>query len=137
VGVYKTKIKRIPGTNYDEIHKDVRRIYKKITSTTKRRAYIRSAYFKGQKIFLNLFWQHIFDKVIVDRVRRLKQYPCALDLIKNSKIKPLSLENPSNPSEILHRFAGRNGNNQIFYVQIKEDKKSGEKSLVSVFPAKE
>jgi len=64
----------------------------------------------------------------------LRQYPCALDLISNTHIEPTSKEHPNRSSEILHRFSGKNGNNEIIFVQIKKEKKNGEKNLMSIFP---
>jgi hypothetical protein len=74
------------------------------------------------------------DKNKSDRIRRLRLYACAIDLIKYSKYEPITKNNPNKKNEIVHRFMGINGNNELFYVQIKEDRKSGEKSFVSVFP---
>ena len=37
--------------------------------------------------------------------------------------------------EILHRFAGSTKEKELFFVQIKEDKKTGQKYLISIFPA--
>jgi len=67
-------------------------------------------------------------------MRRMKFFGCALELIKNSRFEPTSKENPNKPTEILHRFAGVTKNNDLFFVQIKEDKRTSEKWLVSVFP---
>jgi len=41
---------------------------------------------------------------------------------------------PNKMSEILHRFAGITKDGDNFFVQIKENKKNGQKWLVSVFP---
>jgi len=95
---------------------------------------LRSAYFKKDKIFLHYYWEHLWAQNWRDRVRRLKYYSCALDLIKNSKSDPISKENPNKKSEILHRFAGTTKDKELFFVQIKEDKRSGEKHFMSVFP---
>jgi len=69
-----------------------------------------------------------------DKTRRLKYYPCAIELIQKSRIEPTSKENPNRVGEIVHRFAGSTRENELFFVQIKELKKNGEKSLMSVFP---
>lgn len=132
--VYQTKVKRLSGTDYREIHSRALNIYRQIKAKTKRRPYIRSAYFKKDKVFLDYFWQHLWQKNWRDRVRRLKYYPCALDLIKNSRVEPISKQNPNKPTEILHRFAGFTKNKELFFVQIKEDKKTDQKSLMSIFP---
>lgn len=131
---YSTKIKKLPGTNYQEVKQNVDIVFKQIKSKTKRRPYVRSLYFKKQKVFFDFFWQHLFEKSHRERVRRLKFFPCAIDLIRNSKIAPTSKENVDKPNEILHRFVGQTKDKEIFFVQIKEDKRSGKKYLMSCFP---
>ena len=69
-----------------------------------------------------------------DKTRRVKYFPCALELIKNNRFDPESKENVDRRSEILHRFSGKTKNGQLFFAQIKEDKITGEKWLISVFP---
>jgi hypothetical protein len=132
---YRTKAVKLTGTNFHEVNQKASGLYKQIQKKTKRRPYVRSAYFKKSKIFLKLFWNHLFEKKNWrDRARRLKYFPCAIELIRHSKYEPISKENPNKSTEILHRFAGITKDNDIFYVQIKESKKSGEKWLMSVFP---
>ncbi|MDA2922394.1 hypothetical protein MYX07_03970 [Patescibacteria group bacterium AH-259-L07] len=132
---YQTKTKKFTGTDFHEVHRKAFGLYKEIKSKTKRRPYVRSAYFKKEKVFLELFWQHLFDKKNWrDRIRRLKYYPYAIELIQKSRFEPESKENPNKRTEILHRFAGITKENDIFFVQIKEDKRTGQKWLISVFP---
>ena len=69
-----------------------------------------------------------------DKTRRLKYFPCAIDLIKNNRFEPTSKENPNKKDEILHRFSGITPDNEVFFVQIKEVKKNSQKWLMSVFP---
>ncbi|MEI8143627.1 MAG: hypothetical protein WCG48_03375 [Candidatus Berkelbacteria bacterium] len=130
--VYKTKTSRLSGTSYKEVVKKARLAYHKIEKRSKRVAHLKSAYFKKEKIFINLFWEHLSQKPQRDRIRRLKFLPCAFELIENSANKPTSKNNPNNKSEILHRFGGVTPLGELFYVQIKEDKK-GRKDFVSVF----
>ncbi len=132
--IYKTKVKKLAGTSYGEVYSKARFIYKTISSKTKRRPYIRSVFFGKEKIFLDYFWHHLMEKNSNDRFRRLKLYACGIDLIKNSHIKPIIRNNPNRQNEIFYRFVGLDSNNEMFYVQIKEDTKSGEKSMISVFP---
>jgi hypothetical protein len=82
-----------------------------------------------------MFWQHLNQKSRSDRVRRLKYFPCGLDLLRNSYIVPESRSNPNNRNEIVHRFAGKTKSGEIFYVQIREDRR-GNKYLMSIFPDK-
>ncbi len=135
VQIYRTKAKRLPGTHWHQVIKKAFGQYKKIKSKTKRRPYVRSAYFNKEKIFLELFWNHLHEKAnIRDKTRRLKYFPCAIELIENSKYSPTSKENPNRSSEILHRFIGSTPQDEVFFVQIKEEKKSGQKWLISIFP---
>ncbi len=135
--VYKSKIVKIAGTDFHEVYGEAFDFYKLEKRKTKRRPYLRSAYFDKEKVFLDLFWIHIGEKQnFRDKIRRMKFFPCAIDLIKNSKFPPTSKENPNKRSEILHRFKGKSRDSDLFFVQIKENKKSGQKWLISVFPCK-
>jgi len=108
--------------------------YKRIKSKTKRTPYIRSRYFKKEKIFLNIFWSHLFKKSERDRVRRLKFYDCALELLGNSVHNPITRENYKKKDELLHRFYGVTKSGEKFVVQIKENKRTKRKDLISIFP---
>jgi len=131
---YRSSVSKLPGTNYKEAYLKAHIFYKRIRSRSKRRPYIRSAYFKKSKIFLGLFWQHLDLKNWRDRHRRIRLFPCAIDLIQNSRFDPTTKQNPNKPDELLHRFAGLTRDNELFFVQIKEDRSSDQKWLVSVFP---
>lgn len=134
--IYQAKSGKLTGTDFHEVYKKAFYQYEQIRKTTKRRAYLRSAYFKKEKIFLALFWQHLWDKnKWQDRMRRLQYYSAALELIQNSRCEPSSKENPNKHCEILHRFAGSTKEKELFFVQIKEDKQTGQKYFISVFPA--
>ena len=133
--IYQVKSDKLHGTNFSEICKSAFEIYKIIKKRSKRRSYVRSAYFNKEKIFLELFWQHLHEKLNHrDKVRRVRYFPCAIELIQHTKFDPESKENVDRKSEILHRFAGKTKNGEMFFVQIKEDKKSGQKWFMSVFP---
>lgn len=101
---------------------------------TKRNPYVRSTYFKKDKVFINLFWQHLNQKPRRDRKRRLKYYECAIDLLRNTPHEPETKPNPNGKNEIVHRFAGLTKDGDLFYVQVKEDKRSDNKYFMSVFP---
>lgn len=133
--VFQTKAKRASGTNYGEVYGKAKKAYQTIADKTKRRPYIRSPYFKKDKIFLDYFWEHLHQKNWKDRIRRLKLYACALELIKNSRDEPITKQNPNKPSETLHRFAGITKDKELFFVQIREDKKRKQKDFMSVFSA--
>jgi len=135
--IYKTKSSLLSGTDFHEVHKKAFGVYRKIRCKSKRIPYVRSAYFKKDKVFLNIFWQHLWEKgKWQDRTRRLKYYEVAIELVCYSKFAPISKQNPNKTDEILHRFAGITSEGSMFYVQIKEDKRSGRKDLISIFPSK-
>lgn len=131
---YQSKFKKLAGTNYKEVYSSALVIYKRTKTKSKRKPHIRSIYFNKNKVFLDYFWQHLRQKNLRDRTRRLKYYQCALDLVRNSKSEPTSKQNPNKKSEILHKFAGLTKNREVFYVQLRENKKTGQKEFMSVFP---
>ncbi len=135
--IYKAKTKSLSGTSWREIYSKVLDFYYPIKSKTKRRPYIRSTYYNKQKIFLELFWQHLHEKENYrDKIRRLKLFPVALELISSSRVNPTTKDNPNRKDELLHKFSGITKDGIQFYVHIKENKRSGEKWLMSVFPKK-
>jgi hypothetical protein len=129
---YKTKSKKITGTNLKEVAHAASLMHQIIKKRTKRQPYIRSAYFRKEKIFLNYFWEHLRQKAPRERYKRLKFFGSAIELIEKSKNMPVSKPNP-NKNEILHRFAGITREGELFYVQIKENKRRG-KYFMSCFP---
>jgi hypothetical protein len=131
---YQTKAKKIGATRYADIIKRTRKAFHDIEKKTKRRPYARSAYFNKEKIFFDYFWTHLAQASFIDRRRRLPFFPCAIELIERSRFAPVSGRNPRKKNETLHRFAGSTPENELFYVQIKEDLKTGQKFLMSVFP---
>lgn len=129
---YQTKSGKIAGTSYGEVMRNAFLVYDEIKKKTKRRPYVRSAYFKKNKIFFDYFREHLFQKSQRVRMSRLKYLSAGIELIRNSKNKPTVRENPNRRGEILYRFAGLTAEKEIFFVQIKEDKK-GNKYLMSCF----
>lgn len=136
--MYKSQCVELPGTSYEEIIKLARHEYHIIQKRTPRRVpYVRSKYFTKDKIFINNFWNHLKQKSPRDRVRRLKLFTCAIDLIRNGQVIPYSYQATNNANEILHRFYGETKDSKLFCVQIKENKKTGRKDFISVFPSKQ
>lgn len=130
---YKTKSKKVIGTSYGEIMRNAFVIFDEIKKKTKRRPYIRSAYFRKEKVFLDYFREHLFQKLPKERTRRLRYFKAACELIKDSKIDPVEKIESSEKKEVLYRFAGLTQDNDLFYVQIKEDKRK-RKYFMSCFP---
>lgn len=60
--IYKTKTRKLTGTEFKEVHKKAFGFYQEIKRKSKRRPYVRSTYFKKEKIFLGIFWQHLYGK---------------------------------------------------------------------------
>lgn len=135
---YQTKSNRLIGTNYKEVYKNAMSVFRKIESATKRKPYIRSAYFrsntKKQKIFFDYFWVHLSQKGPKERVKRLQYFATAIELLQKSRNKPIVQENPHKRGEILYRFTGLTKNKELFCVQVKEDKKTKQKYFMSCFP---
>lgn len=131
---YQTKSKKLSGSNYKETRNQAILLFKEIKSKTKRKPYIKSAYFKKQKIFFDYFWEHLSQKSPKERFKRLKYFGPALELIKNSTNQPSSKKNPNKTREIIYRFAGLTKDKELFYIQIKENKRTGNKYFMSCFP---
>jgi hypothetical protein len=131
--VYQCRSRLIIGKNDFYITKIARRIFHDIERRTKRRPYIRSAYFDGEKIFLDNFWVHLNQKNSRDRARRLRYFNVALELIQHSKIAPILQSYDHLNHQILYRFMGV-VQNETFIVQIKEDVKREQRFFMSVFP---
>lgn len=135
--IFQSKYNQITGSSYSEIIKVARHEHRLIQKRTpKRQPYVRSQYFKRDKIFINDFWKHLEQKNWADRTRRLKLFRCAIDLIRHTLRDPEIKQKIDKRSELLYRFTGMTGDGKKFYVQIKEDKRTGRKDFLSVFPAK-
>lgn len=133
--MYKTKYGELTGSSYEEVAPHARKEFQKIRSLTKRQPYVRSQYFSRDKIFLSLFWEHLAQKHRGDKVSRLKLYVCALELLRKTAYDPETIVSAGNPHSVLHRFAGETKDGRKFFVQVKQDKRTGRKDFMSVFPA--
>ena len=132
---YRTKSKKIPGTNYGEVMRNAFGLFDDIKKKTKRRPYVRIAYFKKEKVFFDYFREHLFQKLPKERMRRLKYFKAAIELVRFSRNDPVSKTNINKGKEIVYRFAGLTAEKELFFVQIKEDKRK-RKYLMSFFPEK-
>ncbi len=103
---YRCTSKLLPGHRYSDVMKIARRIFREIESKSKRRAYIRSTYFNGEKIFFENFWVHLRQKLFMERFRRLKYFECALELLKCSRVRPIIQLDNKNNNAVLYRFLG-------------------------------
>src|ERR1700712_5714165 len=125
--VYVTRYSKLSGSNFAEVKLAAQAVYNQYVAHTKRQPYIRSKYFKNDKVFLAYFWDHLWQKNWRDRMRRLKYLPAAPDLIKNSTFEPSTKQNVNKSSDRLHRFYGLTRDKDLFYIQIKEEVSSGKK----------
>ena len=135
--VYKSRYKKLSGSSLEELTKLARKQYHTIQKRTLRRApYVRSKYFTKDKIFINSFWEHMNQKSPKERVKRLKYYQCAIDLIRNTSLSPDTVYTYTNMNVGLHRFYGQTKAGEYFCVQISENKRTHRKEFMSVFPSK-
>lgn len=135
ISVYRCKSNLLPGHNYETISPIARKIFREIERKTKRRPYLRSAYFHGNKIFLDNFWPHLNQKNPKERCRRLRFLKCAIELIQKSRMGPMAQDMSELKEQKFYRFIGKT-NHQFFIVQIKEDLKRKQKFLMSIFESK-
>jgi len=135
--LYQSKYSLLPGSSYDEVIARARKEFNTIRKITKRQPYVRSKYFRGDKIFITIFWDHLMQKHRGDRTRRLQFYKAAIDLLRNSTLSSDSIFDAANKDIILHRFYGKTKDGKAFCVQVKEEKRSGRKDFMSVFDIKQ
>ncbi|KKQ83008.1 MAG: N-acylneuraminate-9-phosphate synthase [Candidatus Woesebacteria bacterium GW2011_GWA1_38_8] len=62
MNIFQTKSSKLHGTNYKEIVKHAKAEFAIVEHKSKRKPYIRSAYFNKQKVFFDFFWMHLFQK---------------------------------------------------------------------------
>ncbi len=136
MSAYQSKYDLLPGSSYDEVVKVARKEFNTIRKITKRQPYVRSKYFRGNKIFVTVFWDHIMQKHLKERTRRLRFYRAAIDLIRNSMGDLETHIDTKQNGIYLHRFYGKTKSGIEFCVQIKEDRRSGRKDFMSVFSRK-
>ncbi len=132
MGIYHSKYNQVASTSHARVVTLARAEYHAIQKLTPRReVYVRSKYFKGEKVFINQFWEHLKQKRISDAVRRLRLFSPGLDLIRSSLEAPvLANRGTSN----LYRFSGMTKNGIEYFVQIRENTRTNRKDFMSVFP---
>ena len=129
---YQTKSKKLSGTSYGEVMRNAFAVYDEIKKKSKRRPYIRSTYFKKDKIFFDYFREHLFQKHPKERARRLKYFKAACELVRNSKLGPIEKIESFEKKEILYRFSGLTVEKDLFLCPNKRRQKK-EKILYVVF----
>ena len=124
----------LPGSSYSEVVARARKEFNTVRKLTKRQPYVRSKYFRGDKIFMTVFWDHVMQKHQKERTRRLKFYSAAIDLLRNTTNNPEQMIIETYHSQhTLFRFYGITKDNIPFCVQIKHDIRTNRKDFMSVF----
>lgn len=135
--IYESKNGQMPGSSLDELMRLARHEYHMIQKRTPRRVpCVRSKYFTKDKIFINAFWDHTNKKSARERVRRLKLYRCAIDLLRNNVLAPETIYTNTDKDSGLHQFYGITKDGIKFCVRVKENKRTGRKDFTSVYPIK-
>ena len=134
--IYQSSAARLTGKTYIDLERKARKIHNDIARRTKRSPYLRSVYFKKQKIFIKPFWEHLNQKSQHDRRRRLKYYGAEIDLLQHSTQKPITKQNPNGDGQLVHRFVGKTKEGDLFFVQIKEHHRTNARYFMSVFGAR-
>jgi hypothetical protein len=132
---YQSKYSLLAGTSFEELAKTARTVYREAVGKSRRTPYVNSKckLFETQKVFLDLYWAHLNQKPARERFRRVKFYQCALDTLRNSQTKP-EITMAKDKRSIFYRFYGVTRSGEKFCVQVKEERKTGHKYFMSVFP---
>lgn len=124
----------LAGTSYKEVLSAARMQYHLIEKRNPRRLpYVRSAYFMSDKVFLNIFWDHLKQKHPSDQVRRLRLYRCAIDALQYATTEVEAYAPSTDTSVILYRLHAVTKEGVQFCVQVKFNKDSGRKDMMSAF----
>lgn len=135
ITTYRCKAAPLRGHRFVDIMPQVRKEFRTLQKRTKRRPHVRSDYFKKNKIFFDYFWQHMQRKSVVDRARRLKYFPCALEVLRKSRHNPTTFVDINQPDIIKHEFVAIAPDGVRFSVIIQEDRKTDKKQLLSLYPS--
>lgn len=133
---YRCRANPIGRSRFVGIIPQARAMFRTLQKQTKRRPYVRSTYFSKDKVFFDFFWQHMEQKLPSDRARRLKYFPCALELMRKARNDPVTYIDPTQPNGILHRFLGKTSDGRLFWVLVREDRRTDKKQLLTIFPHK-
>lgn len=132
--LFSCKTQPLKGHRFVEIMPQARQAFRALQRKTKRRPHVRSAYFNKDKIFFDFFWHHMQRKSVVDRARRLKYFPCALEVLRQSRQDPGTFVDKYQPNVIKHEFQGKAPDGMTFSIIVQQDRKKGEKQLLSIYP---
>ena len=134
IKAHQVKTSASPGSDFKEVYPPARKLYNRIKAQTKRQPYVRSKYFRNDKVFIELFWVHLNQKSQKERRKRLKFYACAIELLRETRLEPSTKPSLKRNAELFHRFAGVTQKNELFYVQIKENTRTKRRILCLFSP---
>jgi hypothetical protein len=126
---YQSKYDRLRASNDREAFYEARLTFRKYDNK-RRQPYIRSKYFDGQKVFLNMFYIHLGQKSPREQRKRIVFVTCAIDLLQHTKIIP---EYFVVKTIEYYRFYGQTKSGVKFAVQVMKDKKRN-RYFMSCFP---
>jgi len=134
---YQSKYGLLPGSSLGEIASSARRVYNDAIGKSRRKPGVNSKckFFKTPRVFLDLYWPHLNQKTAKERFRRIGLYKCALDTIRNSRVEP-AVSKSGDGKSVYYRFYGKSKEGVKFCVQVKEERKTGQKYFMSVYPSR-
>jgi len=132
---YQSKYDRLRGSNDKEAFYEARRIFRKYDNK-RRQPYVRSKYFNGQKVFLNMFYIHLGQKSPSEQRKRISFVACAIDLLQNTRVPPLFSDSFDGRRGEYYRFQGATKSGEKFAVQVVKDKKDN-RYFMSCFPIRD
>jgi hypothetical protein len=132
---FQSRYETLRGANDKEVFYEARQVFRKYDNK-RRLPYVRSKYFNGQKVFLNMFYRHLNEKSAAEHRRRIIFVRCAIDLIKNSMVPPVPPGKNATfdgRKDEHFRFQGMTKSGVKFAVQIACNKKNNH-YFMSCFP---
>jgi hypothetical protein len=69
---YKSRYSKLTGVNENELWHKARLVYGATVKSKRRKPYVRSKYFKNEKVFLDMFWSHTNSKKPHSVAQRLR-----------------------------------------------------------------
>ena len=132
---FQSRFEKLRGSNDKEVFYEARRVFRRYDNK-RRLPYVRSKYFGGQKVFLNMFYTHLGQKSPKEQRKRIAFVACAIDLLKNTRIAPLFSDGFDGRKGEYYRFQGMTKSGEKFAVQVTKDKKNN-RYFMSCFPIRD
>jgi hypothetical protein len=130
---FQSKYNEMAGTSYCELINKAHAIVNALNPNHRRKENVHCGYYSGEKIFFEYFWQHQSNKPPADKMRRIRFFQCAVDLLQNTTYAPNIEPSGKNSSELWLSFYGKTKSGVKFVVHLKSNQR-GNKYLMSIFP---